>query len=103
MSYGNPRPENVRTLTRRSNAVESQTEDWKAHFIYHLRGFGDLSEKTKGSHTQRRAVGTTVYSVGMSFGQHTFSWISCIKLLKEHGFFQINPDMFDLLGLQIRA
>ena len=65
--------------------------------------FGDLSEKTKGSHTQRRAVGTTVYSVGTSFGQHTFSWISCIKLLKEHGFFQINPDMFDLLGLQIRA
>ena len=33
VSCGNPRPENVRTLTRRSNAVESQTEDWKAHFI----------------------------------------------------------------------
>ena len=57
VSYGNPRPENVRTLTRRSNAVESQTEDWKAHFIYHLRGFGDLSENW---HQSRGGVGWKV-------------------------------------------
>lgn len=60
-----------------------------------------LKRHKEGTCTHRRVVGSVVYSVGifLSHLSTRFPQISCIKLLKEGGFFYMNLGVvFDFVG-----